>query len=119
VSAEIHRQQTNARMSKIVSYSGMVFLAGQTAGGTEIPDVDGQTREALRRVDHLLGEAGTDKARLLSATIFLKDMKDFAAMNAVWEAWLPQGAAPARATLQTGIASAHLLVEISIIAAAP
>ena len=116
---DIRRLHTNARMSKIVSYGGLVFLAGQTSSGTDIVGIEEQTREVLRRVDHLLAEAGTDKSRLLSVTIFLRDMSDFAAMNGVWETWLPPGVAPARATLQASIASKHLLVEMTVIAAGP
>jgi enamine deaminase RidA (YjgF/YER057c/UK114 family) len=115
--ADISRRQTNARMSKIVTYGGLIFLAGQTASSTDAVGIEDQAREVLRRVDSLLGEAGSDKGRLLSVTIFLRDMQDFAAMNAVWEAWLPQGCAPARATLQAAMASPHLLVEMSVVAA--
>ncbi len=114
----IDRKHTNARMSKIVSYAGMVFLCGQTSNGTDIADARGQTREILRRIDALLAEAGTDKSRLLTATIYLRDAEDFDAMSAEWEAWMPAGHAPARTTVQAPCAGPGLLVEITVTAAA-
>lgn len=116
MNAMIERKHTNARMSKIVRCGEFVFLCGQTANGTDIPDIAGQTREVLARVDTLLAEAGSDKTRLLTATIYLKDIADFAAMNKEWEAWMPQGAAPARTTVEARLASPHLLVEITVMA---
>ncbi len=117
--SEIERFHTGPRMSKIVRYGGLVYLCGQTAGGVDgLDDVTAQTNEMLSRVDRLLTEAGTERSRILSVTIYLKDMADFAAMNAAWEAWLPADAAPARATVEARLASAHLLVEISVVAAA-
>jgi enamine deaminase RidA (YjgF/YER057c/UK114 family) len=114
----IDRKHTNARMSKIVRYAGMVFLCGQTSNGTDIADAAGQTREILKRIDTLLAEAGTGKSRLLSATIYLRNTDDFDAMNGAWEAWLPAGQAPVRTTVQAPCAGPGLLVEITVIAAA-
>ena len=114
----IDRKHTNARMSKIVSHSGVVYLCGQTSNGSTVADVAGQTREVLKRIDGLLAEAGTDKSRLLSATIYLRDTADFNVMNAEWEAWMPEGQAPARTTIEAPCAGAGLLVEITVIAAA-
>ncbi len=117
--SDIERFHTGPRMSKIVRYGGLVYLCGQTAGGVDgLDDITAQTNEMLSRVDRLLKEAGTDNSRMLSATIYLKDMTDFAAMNAAWEAWLPADAAPARATVEARLASPHLLVEVSVVAAA-
>ncbi len=115
---EITRSHTTARMSKIVRHGGLVYLCGQTSGGTEITDVAGQTREVLGRVDALLAEAGTDKSRLLTALIHLRNISDFAAMNGAWDAWVPQGASPARTTVQAALAADSLLVEITVVAAA-
>lgn len=117
MSQTIQRHHTNARMSKIVQHGGLVYLCGQTASGKTIPDIEGQTREVLTRIDALLAEAGSDRSRLLSATVYLKHMQDFAAMNAAWEAWMPGGAAPARTTVQANLASAGLLIEITVVAA--
>jgi enamine deaminase RidA (YjgF/YER057c/UK114 family) len=114
----ITRTHTTARMSKIVRHGDLVYLCGQTSGGTPMADIAGQAREALRRVDDLLQEAGTDKSRLLTALIHLRSMADFAAMNAVWDAWLPEGAAPARTTVQAALASDSLLFEVTVVAAA-
>lgn len=115
----IERTKTNARMSKIVRYNGVVYLSGQTASGgpSASSDITAQTHEVLSRVDALLSEAGADRSRILSATIYLKNIEDFAAMNAVWDAWTAEGEAPARATVQAQLASSSLLVEMTVIAA--
>jgi enamine deaminase RidA (YjgF/YER057c/UK114 family) len=114
----IQRMRTGVRMSKIVRCGGFVFLSGQTSSGEEIADISGQTREVFKRIDALLEEAGSDKSRMLSATIYLRDIDDFAAMNAEWEAWMPVGAAPARTTVEARLARSDLLVEITVAAAA-
>lgn len=114
----IERKHVGSRMSKIVRHGDVIYLCGQTASGTAIADAAGQTREILARIDALLAEAGTDRSRLLAATVHLADMGDFAAMNAAWEAWLPAGTAPARTTVQASLAAAGLRVEITVIAAA-
>jgi len=113
----IERKHVNSRMSKIVRHGGVVYLCGQTSSGTAIADVAGQTREVLARIDALLAEAGTDKSRLLTATVHLKDIGDFAAMNVVWEAWTAEGCAPARTTVQAQLAAPELRVEITVTAA--
>lgn len=118
MSEPIQRHHTSARMSKIVRHGGLVFLCGQTASGSKAAGVAEQTREVLDRIDALLTEAGTDRNRLLSATIHIKSMSDFAAMNAVWDAWVPSQAAPARTTVEASLAAPELLVEITVIAAA-
>ncbi len=71
----------------------------------------------LEKVDDLLLQAGSDRQHMLSATIYVRDMKDFAAMNAVWDTWIPEGHAPARACVEARMARAELLVEISVVAA--
>lgn len=113
----IERFHTTARMSKIVRHAGLVYLCGQTSSGSPHEDASSQTREVLARIDALLAEAGSDRARLLSAVVHLKDMADFAAMNAEWEAWLPAGAGPARTTVQALLAQPALRVEITVVAA--
>lgn len=114
----INRKHVSERMSKIVCFGNLVFLCGQTASGSGISDIAGQTAEVLARVDALLLEAGTDKSRLLSVTIHLKQIEHFAAMNAVWNAWLAPGSAPARTTVEARLALPDLLVEVTVIAAA-
>ncbi len=114
----IERKHVNARMSKIVRHGDVVYLCGQTASGAGIPDIAGQTAEVLARIDALLAEAGSNRSRLLAANIHLKDVADFAAMNAVWEAWVPAGCAPARTTVEARLAAPELLVEITAVAAA-
>ncbi len=114
----IQRDHSNARMSKIVRHAGLIYLCGQTSSGSPAADVAAQTSEVLSRIDGLLAEAGTDNKRLLSVLIHLKSMDDFAAMNKVWEDWLPEGGAPARTTVEARLASAALLVEMTVVAAA-
>jgi enamine deaminase RidA (YjgF/YER057c/UK114 family) len=113
----ITRIKTGPRMSQAVIHNKTVYLAGQVAAG---PTVAVQTREILAAIDALLAEANTDKRRLLSATIWLTDMATFAEMNSVWQAWVVQGEAPARATvLSSHLASAEFKIEIAVIAAQP
>ena len=113
----IQRHHSNARMSKIVQHGGLIFLCGQTSSGTALASIHDQTSEVLRRIDTLLCEVGSDRSHMLSATVYLKHIEDFAAMNAVWEAWLPPDAAPARTTVQAQLASPDLRVEITVVAA--
>ena len=115
---EIERRQGGPRMSKIVRYNGLVFLSGQTSSGTPVESIEDQTGHVLRKIDALLAEIGSDKARLLQAQIHLRDIADFDAMNRVWEAWVKPGATPARTTVQARLASPELRVEITVIAAA-
>ena len=117
---EIERRHTSARMSKIVRHGGLVYLCGQTASGGAHADGDigAQTREVLSRIDALLVEAGSDRGRLLSTTIYLRRIDDFAAMNEAWEQWVRPGTAPARTTVEARLASASLLVEMTVVAAA-
>ncbi|MBN2979533.1 hypothetical protein BFW88_27140 [Pseudomonas fluorescens] len=115
----IQRQLTNERMSQIVVHSGTVYLAGQV-GDDMSAGIEQQTRETLANIERLLDLAGTDKTKLLSVTIYLKDIDaDFAGMNAVWDTWLPKGAAPARATVEAKLCEPQILVELSVVAALP
>ncbi|HEV7247396.1 MAG TPA: RidA family protein [Shinella sp.] len=111
----ITRAHTNARMSQITTFQNLVFLAGQV--GDPGDDIVTQTRDTLAKIDALLAEAGSSKAHILRAEIWLDDMRDFAAMNEVWEAWVPQGQAPARASGEVRVGRPGLKVEILITAA--
>ena len=110
----IERFETNSRMSKIVRHNGVVYLCGQVGNG---PTVIEQTEECLRRVDALLGQAGTSRKSILQAIVWLADMSDFNDMNSVWNKWVPQGHAPARACGEAKLASPQLKVEIIVTAA--
>lgn len=113
----LQRFNTNGRMSAAVTFANLVFLAGQVPDDRN-EDVTGQTRQVLAKIDRLLALAGSDRSRMLSAQIWLKDIEaDFAAMNAVWSEWLPAGCAPARATVEARLASEDVLVEVMVIAA--
>jgi len=115
----IQRQLTNERMSQIVTHNGTVYLAGQV-GDDLSAGIEQQTRETLATIEQLLAQAGTDKTRLLSVTIYMKDIDaDFAGMNAVWDQWLPAGVAPARATVEAKLCEPEILVELSVVAALP
>ena len=114
----IQRLHTESRYSEIVIHNGTVYLAGQLADDHE-GDIERQTRETLASVDRLLAEAGSDKSRLLSVTIYLKDMADYAAMNAVWDAWIVPGRAPARACVEAALYDPRVLVEMTVVAALP
>lgn len=112
----IERFGVGSRMSKAVLHAHTVYVAGQVAddpGG----DVAAQTRAVLAKVEAALAEAGTDKSKLLSATIYLADIATFEQMNAVWDAWVSPGNAPARATVEAKLARPGLKVEVSVIAA--
>lgn len=112
----IERKQTGERMSRIVKHNGTIYLCGQVCKDAT-DDITRQTETMLEKVDELLMEAGSDREHMLSATLYIKTMDDFAAMNAVWDAWVPQGHAPARACVQASMARPELLVEISVVAA--
>jgi len=113
----IERQQTKQRMSRTVKHNDTIYLCGQvcadaTQGITE------QTQTMLDKVDELLITSGSSREHILSATIYVKDMTlHFTAMNDVWDAWIPEGYAPARACVEASMAREALLVEISVIAA--
>ena len=112
---EITRSHTNARMSQLVVHGDTIYLAGQV--GTPGESVTRQTEDCLGKIDALLAEAGADKTRILQCTIWLADMADFAEMNAVWDAWVPEGHAPARACGEARLATPEYLVEFIVIAA--
>ena len=112
----IERLETKARMSRIVKHNGTVYLCGQVCADAS-KGISEQTQTMLNKVEALLLAAGSSKKHMLSATIYLKSMADFAEMNIVWDAWVPAGFAPARACVQAAMARDVLLVEISVVAA--
>jgi enamine deaminase RidA (YjgF/YER057c/UK114 family) len=113
---DIRRIEPGPYLSRAVICNGFVFVAGLTADDLK-QDVNGQTAQILAKIDRTLAEAGTDKTRLLSANIWLKDIKDWAAMNKVWTPWIDKANPPARATVQAEMAAKDILVEIMVTAA--
>jgi enamine deaminase RidA (YjgF/YER057c/UK114 family) len=113
---QIQRIEAGIRMSQGVVAGGVVYLAGQVADDTSA-DVKGQTAQVLAKIDAVLARAGSSKSNLLSATIYLKDIADFAAMNQIWDAWVAADGKPARATVQAALATPDYLVEIQAVAA--
>ena len=114
----IQRIETGPRMSQAVVHNKTVYLAGQVAGDDAGVGVYEETRSILANIDRLLAAAGSDKSRLLSATIWLTDMDSFGDMNRAWEAWVVPGATPARATVMSPrLAAAKYHVEIGVVAA--
>ncbi|WP_250475798.1 RidA family protein [Caballeronia sp. GAFFF1] len=115
--SDIVRIDTNQRMSRVVKAGGLVFIGGQTSAD-QTPDIKQQTASVLEKIDGYLDKAGIDRTRLVSAQVWVANIeRDFAGMNEVWDAWVPEGCAPARATLQAQLASPALLVEIAVVAA--
>ena len=113
----IKRLHTGPRMSQAVVHGSTIYLSGQVADQAKGKSVAEQTKDILAAIERLLAEAGSDKTKLLSATIYLADMGTFGEMNAVWEGWVPTGCAPARATVEAKLAQPAYTVEIACIAA--
>ncbi|MCE8015795.1 RidA family protein [Halomonas sp. MCCC 1A17488] len=112
----IERHGIGSRMSRAVIHNDTIYLCGQVAEDRKA-DITGQTETMLAKVDALLESVGSSRQHLLSATVYLKDMSLFEEMNHVWDAWVPEGCAPARACVEAKMASPELMVEISAIAA--
>ncbi|MGB0391745.1 MAG: RidA family protein [Salibacteraceae bacterium] len=112
----IIRTETTPRMSRIVEHNGTIYLCGQVAKDSS-KGIREQTETTLEKVVELLAKAGSDKEHILSVTIYIRDMKDFSAMNEVWDAWVSDGHQPARACVEARMARPELLVEMSVIAA--
>jgi enamine deaminase RidA (YjgF/YER057c/UK114 family) len=112
----VQRFDVGARLSEMAVHNGVCYLAGQVAADAT-QDISGQTRQVLAAIDGLLARAGSDKSKLLMCQIFITDLADFPAMNAVWEAWLPAGCAPPRATVKAALAKAEWRVEMVVTAA--
>jgi enamine deaminase RidA (YjgF/YER057c/UK114 family) len=113
---EIQRFHVGARISEMAVYNHTAYLAGQVTSDNSL-DITGQTSDVLAQIDKLLAEAGTDKSRILMCQIFLTDLANFAAMNQVWDAWIPAGNTPPRATVLANLAKPEWLIEIVITAA--
>ena len=114
--SSIQRFDVGPRMSEMAVHNGTVYLAGQVAEDAT-QDIRGQTRQVLAAIDALLARAGSDKSKILRAQIFLADLADFAAMNAVWEAWVVASQTPPRATVQAALAKPQWKIEIVVTAA--
>lgn len=112
----IERKHTGARMSQIVAHGDTVYLAGQVGEDAAGESAGAQMRDILARVDRLLAEVGSDKTKILSATIWLADIRDYTAINEVWDAWVPKGHAPARACVEAKLAATKYTVEVGIVA---
>lgn len=110
----IERMGSTARMSSIVKHNGTVYLCGQVS---DADGVEAQTTDILNKIEALLAEAGSSREQMLSVTIYLRDIKDFAAMNAVYDAWVADIGKPARACVEARLAAPDLLVELSVTAA--
>lgn len=113
----IKRINPGKRMSEATVHNGTIYMAGQVADDPKT-DVVNQTRQVLASIDRILAAAGSDKTKILQTQIFLANIGDFAAMNSVWDTWVPQGHTPARATIEAALATPDYLVEIKVIAAA-
>ena len=113
---KITRHNHGPRMSQAVEHNGVVYLAGQVANDINA-DVTEQTRQVLAKIDALLETAGSDKSKLLWAQLWVTDMRNFSAMNEVWDAWIDPENPPARAGLCSDLAAPGYLVEIMVMAA--
>jgi enamine deaminase RidA (YjgF/YER057c/UK114 family) len=112
----IRRIEVGPRMSQAVIHGDTVYLAGQVAA-KPVPSFGKQTKQILAQIDKLLKQAGSHKSKILSANIWLTDMRGFAEMNEAWDAWIPKGDTPARATVEAKLANPQFLVEIMLTAA--
>ena len=112
----IERFDGGSRLSEMAVHNGTVYLAGQVPEDGSL-DIEGQTQQVLAAIDRLLQRAGTDKTKILMAQIFLADLADFEGMNRVWDAWVPAGNAPPRATVQAKLARAGWRIEVVVTAA--
>ncbi|MVW71926.1 MULTISPECIES: RidA family protein [unclassified Bordetella] len=114
--SSIKRVNVEKRLSDMAVYNGVAYLAGQVPDDASL-DMEGQTAQVLATIDRLLAEAGTDKSKILMAQIFVANMKEFDAMNRAWDAWVADGNAPPRATIEARLANPDYKVEIVVTAA--
>lgn len=112
----IHRLHVGPRLSEAAIAGNTVYLAGQVPELNPEGDITAQTQEVLGHIDRLLAECGSDKAHLLSVQIFLADIGDIGAMNAVWDAWVVPGHTPPRATVQARLADPRWRIEVVVVA---
>ncbi len=113
---DIERFENGPRFCRVLAYNGTVYIAGMTADDLS-GDTAAQTRQVLAKIDAHLAKAGSDKTRLLSATVWLRDIADFELMNAEWDAWIDRSAMPVRATVEARLAGDAYRVEIMVTAA--
>ncbi len=113
---ELQRLHVGPRLSEAAIFNKVVYLAGQVPDDVSL-DIKGQTAQVLAHIDRLLAEAGSDKSRILSCQIFIKDISQIGLMNEVWDAWVVPGQTPPRATVQALLANTDWLVEIVVSAA--
>ncbi|MCR4530936.1 RidA family protein [Acinetobacter venetianus] len=114
--SDIQKINTNEVMSAVTVFNKVVYLSGQVPQNADL-DIEGQTREVLATIDTLLASANTDKSRLLSAQLFIKDLSDFQTVNTIWVDWLKGCVAPSRATIQADLVNPKWLIEIAVVAA--
>lgn len=114
--SDIKRIDPGPRMSEATVHGGRIFCAGMIPEDTSL-DITGQVKQALAEIDSLLAKGGSDKTKILTATIWLADISDFAAMNRVWDAWVVPGQTPARATVEARLNDPNMKVEIMVVAA--
>ena len=113
----IERLHVGPKLSRIVKYNGVVYLCGQVAKDYS-GDITAQTSSMLERVDEHLAEAGTDRSKMLAATIYVKNPEDVKAMNEVWYQWIDGCEPPSRTCVIASMANEDILVEITVTAAA-
>lgn len=114
--SDIIRNHIGPRMSQSVEYNGVIYLAGQV-GDDQKADAATQTKQILAKIDKLLAECGSDKSKLLWAQLWVTDMRNFSAMNEVWDAWIDPANPPVRAGLCSALAAPDWKVEIMVMAA--
>ena len=113
---DIRRIDPGPRLSEASLYGDRIYCSGMIPEDTS-QDITGQVKQALAEIDALLARGGSDKTRILSAVIYLADIGDFTAMNAVWDFWVVPGQTPARATVQAKLNDPKMKVEIMVVAA--
>ncbi|MBP6122131.1 MULTISPECIES: RidA family protein [Providencia] len=112
----IKRNNPKPRLADSVEYAGLVYLSGQVPSDLT-GDITKQTEEVFAKIDALLAASNSDKTRILSAQVWIKDInRDFAAFNAVWESWMPVENSPARAAVEANMAREQVLVEVMVTA---
>ncbi|MEG2358832.1 RidA family protein [Acinetobacter sp.] len=118
MSEQIQRISSNDFMSAVTVFNQVVYLSGQVPKNPE-GSIEAQTKDVLQTIDDLLAQAGSDKSRMLSAQLFLKNLADFKTVNAIWAEWLKDSPKPARATIQAELVNPDWLIEIAVTAAQP
>lgn len=113
---DIRRIDPGPRLSEASLHGNLMYLSGMIPEDVS-QDITGQTKQALAEVESLLARGGSDRTKILSAVIWLADISDFAAMNAVWDAWIVPGQTPARATVQAQLSDPAMKIEIMVVAA--